>query len=84
MSNTDKKKYSCPLNEVACPLDPVQYCCMHNTAIESHTRYSRILEYSFEEIYIFGADDLLFKELSKGALTNLGYTLDERDDTNGY
>lgn len=77
MSDNDKKILTCPVNKVVCPLDPVQFCHMHETAIESHTRYSRILEYSFEEIYIFGAEDLLFKEVSKGALTNLGYTIDE-------
>jgi len=40
-------------------------------------RYSRILEYSFEEIYVFTDANLFFTEVSKGTLKNLGYTMDE-------
>ena len=40
-------------------------------------RYNRILESSFEEIYIFDAKSLLFVEVSKGTIQNLGYSLEE-------
>jgi len=40
-------------------------------------RYSRILEHSFEEIYLFADSNLFFTEVSKGTLKNLGYTMDE-------
>ena len=39
--------------------------------------WSKILESSYNEIYIFRADTLNFTQVSKGALNNLGYTMEE-------
>jgi len=41
------------------------------------SRLGRILEHSSNEIYIFNAETLKIVQVSVGALTNLGYTLDE-------
>ncbi len=41
------------------------------------TRYKRVLETSFEEIYIFDGLSLKFIEVSKGTIQNLGYSLEE-------
>jgi len=41
------------------------------------TRWGRILENSFDEIYLFAADNLHFLQVSQGALQNLGYTMPE-------
>ncbi|MEK7323028.1 MAG: PAS domain S-box protein [Pseudomonadota bacterium] len=38
-------------------------------------RLGRILDQSFDEIYVIGADDLLFVQVNRGAINNLGYTL---------
>jgi len=40
-------------------------------------RWGRILENSFDEIYLFAADNLHFLHVSRGALQNLGYTMQE-------
>jgi PAS domain S-box-containing protein len=40
-------------------------------------RWGRILENSFDEIYLFAADNLHFLQVSRGALLNLGYTTRE-------
>ncbi|VAW77189.1 Sensory box histidine kinase [hydrothermal vent metagenome] len=40
-------------------------------------RWGRILENSFDEIYLFAADNLHFLNVSRGALHNLGYTMQE-------
>ena len=40
-------------------------------------RWGRILENSFDEIYLFAADNLHFLHVSRGALQNLGYTMEE-------
>ena len=40
-------------------------------------RWGRILENSFDEIYLFAADNLHFLHVSRGALQNLGYTMRE-------
>ncbi len=40
-------------------------------------RWNRILENSFNEIYVFDADSLNFIQVSKGALNNLGYSMQE-------
>jgi PAS domain S-box-containing protein len=40
-------------------------------------RWGRILENSFDEIYLFAADNLHFLHVSRGALQNLGYTMAE-------
>ena len=39
--------------------------------------WKRILEASYDEIYVFDAETLHFTQVSRGALTNLGYGLDE-------
>ena len=41
------------------------------------SRLGRILEHSSNEIYIFDAQTLRFVQVSEGALTNLGYRMDE-------
>lgn len=41
------------------------------------SRLGRILEHSSNEIYIFNAQTLHFIQVSQGALTNLGYRMDE-------
>lgn len=46
-------------------------------AMEHKLRYKRILEHSFEEIYVFDARTLRFIDVSKGALNNLEYSIDE-------
>lgn len=40
-------------------------------------RLSNLLEHSHEEIYIFDGETLRFLQVSSGALTNLGYTMEE-------
>jgi len=40
-------------------------------------RLSRIIETSFNEIYIFGGENLRFEYANATALTNTGYSLDE-------
>ncbi len=40
-------------------------------------RWGRILENSFDEIYLFAADSLKFLHVSRGALLNIGYTMQE-------
>ena len=45
--------------------------------MEHITKYNKILKYSFEEIYVFDAITYKFIEVSKGALQNLGYSLEE-------
>ncbi|HHJ16171.1 MAG TPA: PAS domain S-box protein [Gammaproteobacteria bacterium] len=41
------------------------------------SRWGRILENSFDEIYLFAADSLNFLQVSRGALQNLGYNMQE-------
>ena len=41
---------------------------------------SKIVEESLNEIYIFGADDLKFIQVNKGARQNIGYTLEEMQE----
>jgi PAS domain S-box-containing protein len=40
-------------------------------------RFSRVLEHSLNEIFLFDAETLRFIEVNKGALQNLGYSLEE-------
>ena len=40
-------------------------------------RFGRILDNSFNEIYIFDAETLRFTQVNRGGLSNLGYSLDE-------
>ncbi len=46
--------------------------------------FDRIMEISFEEIFIFDAGTLKFLNCSKGTLANLGYTLDEMKQLTPY
>jgi len=39
--------------------------------------WNRLFENSFNEIYIFDAENLKFMQVSKGALSNLGYSMQE-------
>lgn len=41
------------------------------------TRLGRIIEHSLNEIYVFDKETLLFREVNRGALVNLGYSIDE-------
>ncbi len=50
---------------------------MAEPALQTPSRLGRILELAFDEIYIFDAANLRFLEVSRGALENLGYTMDE-------
>jgi PAS domain S-box-containing protein len=43
-------------------------------------RLGRILDTSFNEIYVFDAKTFRFSQVSQGALTNLGYTREEIDE----
>lgn len=40
-------------------------------------QFGHILDQSFDEIYILDGETLLFQQANKGALSNLGYTLEE-------
>ena len=44
---------------------------------DTDDRWGRILKSAFDEIYVFDAKTLRFIQVSRGALANLGYTLDE-------
>nr|WKN36893.1 chemotaxis protein CheB [Tunicatimonas sp. TK19036] len=46
-------------------------------AEENSAHYGRLLEESYNEIYIFNAKTLHFINVNSGALKNLGYTMDE-------
>ncbi len=39
-------------------------------------QFAKIMEFSLNEIYVFNAETLLFEYVNKGALRNLGYTLE--------
>ncbi len=49
-------------------------------AEEEATRLSRIIDDSFDEVYVFDAETLRFVQVNQGAIRNLGYTLDELYD----
>jgi PAS domain S-box-containing protein len=49
-------------------------------AEEKTTRFSRVLESSLNEIYIFDVETLRFAEVNRGARKNLGYTMEELRD----
>ncbi len=51
-----------------------------NWAVEKASRYSRVIENSLNEIYIFDADSLHFIEVNHGARENLGYSMEELYD----
>ena len=46
-------------------------------AVDLATRFSKILENSSDEIYIFDGSSLHFVQANSGALRNLGYTMEE-------
>ena len=46
-------------------------------AQEQSTRFARVLDQSFNEIYLFDAETFKYTQVSRGAQENLGYTLDE-------
>lgn len=48
-----------------------------NQISESNYRLGRLFDESSNEVYVFDAESLKFKDVSSGALRNLGYTLDE-------
>ena len=52
-------------------------CPIAIEADEFKAKYDRILKHSFEEIYVIDANTMLYVEVSRGALDNLGYTLAE-------
>lgn len=52
-------------------------CPVAIEADKNKARYDSILKYSFEEIYVIDAATLMFLEVSRGALANLGYTIEE-------
>ena len=64
-------------DKIVCPINPDKFCELHEEAVKNKSRYDSILKYSFEEIYIIDAVTLKFLEVSRGALDNLGYTLEE-------
>ncbi|PZO00908.1 MAG: histidine kinase [Alphaproteobacteria bacterium] len=43
----------------------------------TNERLGRIVEDAASEVYVFGAEDYLFRIVNKGARDNLGYTIDE-------
>lgn len=49
----------------------------HSRAEAASARLGRILERSFNEIYIFDMVQLQFQQVSQGALRNLGYSMEE-------
>jgi len=49
----------------------------HKKAAELSQRLGRILDGSFNEIYLFDAESYRFVQVNQGALNNLGYTMDE-------
>ncbi len=49
----------------------------HKKAEEIYSRFGRILEDSFNEIFLFETDTLKFTQVNRGARQNLGYTIDE-------
>ncbi len=58
------------------------YSIVHDTtdrvrAVEANARLLRILESSFNEIYVFGREDLHFEYVNRAALENLGYSASE-------
>ena len=44
---------------------------------EKLARFGRIFENSLNELYLFDADTLIFTQVNKAAVQNLGYTIDE-------
>jgi diguanylate cyclase (GGDEF)-like protein/PAS domain S-box-containing protein len=75
--NNKKPSASSDNSPFYCRYKPDVVCQLAVEAHKHETRYKSILEYSFEEIYIFDAETLHFVEVSNGATANLGYTINE-------
>ena len=52
----------------------------NSNSLEVTNYWGRVLENSFDEIYVFDAETLRFIQVSKGALQNLGYSMVEMRD----
>ena len=52
----------------------------NSNSLEVTNYWGRVLENSFDEIYVFDAETLRFIQVSKGALQNLGYCMLEMRD----
>ncbi len=63
--------------------DPIAYQSIgvditeQRAAQEQATRFSQVLNNSLDEIYIFHSETLRFLDANRGAIENLGYTLEE-------
>ncbi len=57
--------------------DEVWLVVQRRRAEREASRFSRVLEQSLNEIYIFDSKTLLFTMVNKGARLNLGYSMDE-------
>lgn len=53
-------------------------------AEQTSTRLGRILDRSFNEIYVFAADTMKFIQVSKGARQSMGYTMAEMRDLTAF
>ncbi len=51
--------------------------CAQRKAEQLALRFGRLLQGSFNEIYLFDSETLLFLDVSEGALKNLGYSIEE-------
>lgn len=49
----------------------------HKRLQQNETRFGRLIDLSWEEIYIFECDSLKFIQVNQGALNNLGYSTKE-------
>lgn len=49
----------------------------HKRLQQTETRFGRLIDHSWEEIYIFDSESLKFLEVNRGALDNLGYSKKE-------
>lgn len=55
---------------------------VHDLTVQDHaqdqaSRFGRIIDASVNEIFVFSAETLKFKLVNRGALNNLGYSMDE-------
>jgi diguanylate cyclase (GGDEF)-like protein/PAS domain S-box-containing protein len=49
----------------------------HKRLQQSEARFGRLIDHSWEEIYIFDSESLRFLQVNQGALNNLGYSTKE-------
>jgi diguanylate cyclase (GGDEF)-like protein/PAS domain S-box-containing protein len=49
----------------------------HKRLQQTETRFGRLIDHSWEEIYIFDSESLQFLQVNQGALDNLGYSRKE-------